>query len=220
MFYRVNTNKYGLEVVVDTTTDANFARTSGLQYVETSSSPKIGDYVHEGKFIGIDSSDYQIISEIIKVKEAERTSQEGILIPEPQPEGEINSDPSPEEQVIPELEIPSIPIGSNGEIPEDGKVYYDEDRLEEEVERLSKDLAWITELVSRAPDAIIDPDNSSLLKFDPPVTVAGIDETLSEVILLKGDTKDDYITTVTNSKEKTKLAYDEAVEKLAASMSN
>lgn len=217
MFYRTNTNKYGLEVVVDTTSDSNFARTSGLNYVETSGSPRVGDYVHEGSFIGVDSADYNIIAEKIRIAEAERTTQEGITIPEPQPEGEVNPDPDPEEQVIPELEVPTIPEGSNGEVPEDpdGDLWIDDSNLEVAVEILTEELDWITELHSRVSTASVEDDNPKKIVFTPAVSTATSDVTLDEIEFVE-DTKDDYLATLNKEKTRIQNAYDKAVADLAA----
>lgn len=216
MYYFTKTNKYGLEVVADVTSDVTFARTSGINFVETDQSPRIGDYLHEGSFIGVDSDDYSIIAAIIATKEAERTADEGITIPEPQPEGEVNPDPDPDEQVIPELEVPAIPEGSNGEIPEDGEMHFDDSIIDDEVTRLREAYDWTTELLSRASSASVDSDNPRRIVFDPPVSIPGVEETLSEVIISDDEEDlDGYINTITLANQKAKRAYDAAVARAA-----
>jgi hypothetical protein len=69
-YIRTKQNIYGINVVIDISTDENFVRTSGLEWTEISSgSPAIGDYYYNNQFINIDSDNYSIIRDLIHAQE-------------------------------------------------------------------------------------------------------------------------------------------------------
>lgn len=71
MLFRTEKDKYGLDIVVATTADSNFAAISGLDWKETSSPVATGDFWFNGNIVKPGGEGYGAIEEIIfnKVEE-------------------------------------------------------------------------------------------------------------------------------------------------------
>lgn len=82
IYIRTIKNLYGIDVIIDSTTDQKFVETTGLEWIslseEMNTLPKNGSYFYEGKIIPIDSEDYgNIISPIInKIEDPFRIERE------------------------------------------------------------------------------------------------------------------------------------------------
>lgn len=67
MHIRCVTNKYNLQLVIDSCEDTDFVRLtdSTLNWIDIDGKAKAGDYFYNGKIISVDSPDYSIIEKII-----------------------------------------------------------------------------------------------------------------------------------------------------------
>jgi len=96
-YVRTKQNNYGIDIVIDITTNENFVKTSGLEWIKvTTGSPAIGDYYYNDQFINTDSSNYTIIRDLIfnkeepnrilrEKEEAERLAQSPATLDSPEP---------------------------------------------------------------------------------------------------------------------------------------
>lgn len=65
-YIRTKENNYGIDIVIDITTDETFVSTSGLTWTQIESGdPQIGDYYYNNMFINLQSDNYSIIQDLI-----------------------------------------------------------------------------------------------------------------------------------------------------------
>lgn len=85
MFYiRTEKNKYDIEVVIDSSDDEHFVKTSGLEWIEidTNLRPINGTYFYDGEIISLDSENYHQIEQIIFEKEEPNRVERESNLPE------------------------------------------------------------------------------------------------------------------------------------------
>ena len=109
-YIRTKQNIYGIDIVIDISTDENFVRTSGLEWTEISSgSPAIGDYYYNNQFINIDSDNYSIIRDLIHTQEepnrVAREEEEARRLAELQAEIDANAPAAPTPVEVPDQTI-------------------------------------------------------------------------------------------------------------------
>lgn len=100
-YIRTKENNYGINVVIDITTDENFVSTSGLSWIQVESGdPQIGDYFYNDMFINLQSDNYSIIEDLIFNQEEplrlQREEEEARKLEELQAQADDNFPNAPE----------------------------------------------------------------------------------------------------------------------------
>jgi hypothetical protein len=64
-FVRTITDKYGIEIIIDTTDNEDFVKIHSSDWKEIPNTATPGDFYHNGKAISTSDDDYSLIQEII-----------------------------------------------------------------------------------------------------------------------------------------------------------
>ena len=109
-YIRTKQNNYGIDVVIDITTDENFVSTSGLQWTKVSTgSPSIGDYYYDNQFINTQSDNYSAIKDLIfnqeEPKRIQREKEESERLAELKAQIDANAPSAPTPVEVPDQTI-------------------------------------------------------------------------------------------------------------------